>query len=127
MQARYYDPVIGRFYSNDPIGALEHMQSGNGTQGFNRFAYANNNPFKYIHPNGRKIKLITEEMNVFKFRKQYAEAKKQLEEAGEGSYLQELEDSETVITITDTSGFHDLSYDNNNINWDPTSGLKVDG
>jgi RHS repeat-associated protein len=20
MQARYYDPVIGRFYSNDPIG-----------------------------------------------------------------------------------------------------------
>ncbi|WP_250884057.1 RHS repeat-associated core domain-containing protein [Glaciecola sp. XM2] len=20
MQARYYDPVIGRFYSNDPVG-----------------------------------------------------------------------------------------------------------
>ncbi|MBT1449252.1 RHS repeat-associated core domain-containing protein, partial [Glaciecola sp. XM2] len=22
MQARYYDPVIGRFYSNDPVGVL---------------------------------------------------------------------------------------------------------
>jgi RHS repeat-associated protein len=46
MQARYYDPVIGRFYSNDPVGF-----SGN-PHSFNRYAYANNNPYKYTDPNG---------------------------------------------------------------------------
>jgi hypothetical protein len=29
MQARYYDLVIGRFYSNDPVNALGHMGRGN--------------------------------------------------------------------------------------------------
>ncbi len=46
MQARYYDPVIGRFYSNDPIGFRD-------VHSFNRYAYANNNPYKYIDPDGR--------------------------------------------------------------------------
>jgi RHS repeat-associated protein len=45
MQARYYDPVIGRFYSNDPVGF-------NGVHSFNRYAYANNNPYRYTDPNG---------------------------------------------------------------------------
>ena len=57
MQARYYDPVIGRFYSNDPVGALDHS---NIAHGFNRYAYANNNPYAYSDPDGqlpiRKIK-----------------------------------------------------------------------
>jgi len=52
MQARYYDPVIGRFYSNDPVGAVSHLGTSNGIHGFNRYAYANNNPYRYIDPNG---------------------------------------------------------------------------
>ncbi|WP_241973687.1 RHS repeat-associated core domain-containing protein [Aliidiomarina shirensis] len=52
MQARYYDPVIGRFYSNDPVGTLGHLSQGN-IQGFNRYAYANNNPYKYVDPDGK--------------------------------------------------------------------------
>jgi RHS repeat-associated protein len=28
MQARYYDPVIGRFYSNDPVDALAQINRG---------------------------------------------------------------------------------------------------
>jgi len=52
MQARYYDPVIGRFYSNDPVGTIGHMQRGNPIHGFNRYAYANNNPYKYTDPDG---------------------------------------------------------------------------
>ncbi|WP_080760027.1 RHS repeat domain-containing protein [Alteromonas macleodii] len=52
MQARYYDPVIGRFYSNDPVGTLEHLGGTGGIHGFNRYAYANNNPYKYTDPNG---------------------------------------------------------------------------
>ncbi len=50
MQARYYDPVIGRFYSNDPVGTLGHDSV---TNGFNRYAYANNNPYKYVDPDGK--------------------------------------------------------------------------
>ncbi len=46
MQARYYDPEIGRFYSNDPVGFSN-------SHNFNRFTYANNNPYKYIDPDGK--------------------------------------------------------------------------
>jgi len=48
MQARYYDPVIGRFYSNDPIG----YTARNPVMSFNRYMYVNNNPYKYTDPNG---------------------------------------------------------------------------
>ena len=52
MQARYYDPVIGRFYSNDPADVMEHIARGNHIHGFNRYTYANNNPYKYVDPDG---------------------------------------------------------------------------
>lgn len=55
MQARYYDPVIGRFYSNDPVEAATFISRGN-VQGFNRYAYANNNPYKYVDPDGKAPK-----------------------------------------------------------------------
>ncbi|WP_194866990.1 RHS repeat domain-containing protein [Pseudoalteromonas sp. PPB1] len=55
MQARYYDPVIGRFYSNDPVDTLGHFEAGNGAFGFNRYAYANNNPYKYVDPDGQIV------------------------------------------------------------------------
>jgi pyocin large subunit-like protein len=58
MQQRYYDPVIGRFYSNDPVDFMGHMQRGNPTMGFNRYAYANNNPYKYTDPDGRYIESL---------------------------------------------------------------------
>jgi len=48
MKARHYDPVIGRFYSNDPVGyGISNPMS------FNRYAYANNNPYLYNDPNGQ--------------------------------------------------------------------------
>ncbi|MCL1132690.1 polymorphic toxin type 24 domain-containing protein [Shewanella sairae] len=53
MQARYYDPLIGRFYSNDPVGTLGHLNGTQGIQGFNRYAYVNNNPYKYTDPDGK--------------------------------------------------------------------------
>ena len=48
MQARYYDPVIGRFYSNDPVGWTERSP----VHSFGRYTYANNNPYLYTDPNG---------------------------------------------------------------------------
>ena len=50
MKARYYDPAIGRFYSNDPVG----FTTSNPMM-FNRYAYANNNPYRYIDPNGKNF------------------------------------------------------------------------
>lgn len=52
MQARHYDPVIGRFYSNDPIDALSYLGGAAGIHGFNRYAYGNNNPYKFTDPTG---------------------------------------------------------------------------
>lgn len=48
MQQRYYDPLAGQFLSLDPVGV------DNGTGGnFNRYWYANNNPYRFIDPDGR--------------------------------------------------------------------------
>ncbi|MCF7516159.1 RHS repeat-associated core domain-containing protein, partial [Pseudoalteromonas sp. L7] len=58
MQARYYDPVIGRFYSNDPLDAMGHLSKGD-IHGFNRYAYANNNPYKYTDPDGLDAYLVS--------------------------------------------------------------------
>ncbi|MCL6310338.1 hypothetical protein GE543_12435 [Pseudomonas sp. SZ57] len=45
--ARYYNPIVGRFVSVDPEDVvIENIHS------FNRYAYANNNPYKYVDPDG---------------------------------------------------------------------------
>lgn len=46
--ARWYDPAIGRFMQADTIVPLQVQ----GTQAFDRYAYVNNNPLKYIDSNG---------------------------------------------------------------------------
>ncbi len=47
MGARYYDPVTGRFMGIDPKGVdPQNIHS------FNRYNYANNNPYKYVDPDG---------------------------------------------------------------------------
>jgi RHS repeat-associated protein len=50
MQARYYEPAVGRFLSGDPVGPAPEN-----TFSFNRYDYANNNPVKNIDPDGRNI------------------------------------------------------------------------
>lgn len=50
MNGRIYDPAIGRFYSPDPF-----VQSPGRTQGYNRFAYAFNNPLRYTDPSGEVV------------------------------------------------------------------------
>ncbi|MDT3322024.1 RHS repeat-associated core domain-containing protein [Shewanella sp. SP1S2-4] len=52
MQARYYDPLIGRFYINDPVDVMEHIDRGSPIHAYNRYTYANNNPYKYVDPDG---------------------------------------------------------------------------
>ena len=49
MNARLYDPLVGRFLSPDPF-----VQSPTKTQNFNRYSYVLNNPLKYTDPTGER-------------------------------------------------------------------------
>ncbi len=53
MNARLYDPALGRFLSPDP-----YVQAPDFTQNFNRYSYALNNPLKYNDSNGEFIGTI---------------------------------------------------------------------
>jgi len=46
--ARHYDPVLGRFLSIDPANIQFESPVT-----FNRYAYGNNNPHRYVDPDGR--------------------------------------------------------------------------
>ena len=47
MNARLYDPILGRFLSPDP-----YVQLPDNLQGFNRYTYGMNNPLCYVDENG---------------------------------------------------------------------------
>ncbi|WP_282269107.1 RHS repeat-associated core domain-containing protein [Stenotrophomonas sp. PS02298] len=51
MEQRYYDPQIGRFLSVDPVTAYSDP-----VDAFNRYWYANNNPYRFTDPDGRASK-----------------------------------------------------------------------
>ncbi len=50
MNARLYDPLVGRFLSPDP-----YVQDPGFSQSFNRYSYAFNNPLKYIDETGEFV------------------------------------------------------------------------
>lgn len=49
MQQRYADKIVGRMDSIDPVG-VDATTGAN----FNRYAYANDNPYRYTDPDGRQ-------------------------------------------------------------------------
>ncbi|WP_369975826.1 RHS repeat-associated core domain-containing protein [Xanthomonas bundabergensis] len=50
MQQRYYDPLVGRFLSADPVSASPKAGSN-----MNRYWYSNNNPYRFNDPDGRYV------------------------------------------------------------------------
>jgi RHS repeat-associated protein len=53
--ARWYNPKLGRFMGMDPVEAqAENLHS------FNRYAYANNNPYKFVDPDGQAAESVTD-------------------------------------------------------------------
>jgi RHS repeat-associated protein len=58
MRARYYDPMLGRFLSPDPLRFVE-----DNPMSFNRYDYANGNPYRYWDPDGREALPINVEGN----------------------------------------------------------------
>ena len=57
MQQRYYDPMVGRFLSVDPVGTNPATGAN-----FNRYWYANNNPYKFFDPDGRDSYLVSRKL-----------------------------------------------------------------
>ena len=68
MQQRYYDPQVGRFLSVDPM-AVETSNAFN----FNRYNYANNNPYKFTDPDGRFAGFFKGLKDFFKHPKEQAQ------------------------------------------------------
>jgi RHS repeat-associated protein len=50
---RYYDPQVARFMSVDPVAFVE-----DNTMSFNRYLYVNNNPYKYVDPDGEFLNFV---------------------------------------------------------------------
>jgi hypothetical protein len=50
LRARYYDPVVGRFWSKDPVPG-----SAINTQTINRYPYVTGNPLRYVDPTGEQL------------------------------------------------------------------------
>jgi RHS repeat-associated protein len=51
--ARYYDPVLCRFMGVDPVGFQE-----DNIHSFNKYAYGNNNPYRFIDPDGNQSRPV---------------------------------------------------------------------
>ena len=49
MQQRYYDPELGAFVSVDPVSAYSSP-----LEQFNRYRYANDDPYGFTDPDGRR-------------------------------------------------------------------------
>ncbi len=58
MHARYYDPYLGRFLSVDPVRSAKLGIP----QSWNRYAYARNNPLKFVDPDGREVTYANDHM-----------------------------------------------------------------
>ena len=68
MGARYYSPALGRFMGVDPAGVdVSNIHS------FNRYAYANNNPYRFIDPDGRVVEtaidIVSLGLSIAQFKK----------------------------------------------------------
>ncbi len=59
MGARYYMPTLGRFTGIDPKAFSPEQPHS-----LNRYAYGNNNPYKYVDPDGKIAETVWDAFNV---------------------------------------------------------------
>ncbi len=59
LRARYYDPEIGRFISRDPFSGYMAVPESQ-----NMYAYAHNNPVRFVDPSGECVETPWDVLNV---------------------------------------------------------------
>ncbi|MEW6108400.1 MAG: RHS repeat-associated core domain-containing protein [Nitrospirota bacterium] len=68
--ARYMSDRIGRFTSVDPVGPVDEKTGKvdekilTNPQKLNRYSYAINNPYRFVDPAGREVRLIARRFNI---------------------------------------------------------------
>lgn len=123
MQARYYDPVVGRFLSIDPVTPAE-----NPAEAFNRYWYANDNPYKYMDSDGREVEYAAGTADDFK--KNFAKAIKYLNAVGAAANFAKLQESKQVFLLQPaedrTNGYQTVyNSKTKTITWADKGGVKV--
>lgn len=119
MQQRYMDPQLGVFLSVDPVTAYEQPVGQ-----FNRYRYANGNPYRFTDPDGRIVKYAFE--GGATLRDGAAVLNHWMKSETISSELKQILLSDETYTIQfNRNG--DFGYDENKriISIDVTSGLRV--
>lgn len=123
MQQRYYDPQIGRFLSVDPVTAYSNPAGA-----FNRYWYANNNPYRFTDPDGREIKFPPGYPESFY--RNAATAIRYLQSGGAAGGVSELQMRPEVVFVRmaeDRTNAQQSNYDPNTrtITWADLGAIEV--
>jgi RHS repeat-associated protein len=124
MQQRYYDPQIGLFLSVDPVTAYS-----NPVGQFHRYRYANNNPYKFVDPDGREVRFAPGAPEDFY--RNAARAIRYLNRHGVATPIGTVHSRSEVVTVqpaADRTNAGQTNFDpkTNTITWADKGGLEVD-
>jgi RHS repeat-associated protein len=116
MQQRYYDPATLRFISTDPVSA--------DPLNFNRYWYANNNPYTFVDPDGREVRFSFQNgaspMDGAKTLAYLMGSRTAREE------ISQVHNSRETYTLSfDKAGTLSYDQETRTVTIDPTSGLRV--
>ena len=115
MLERSYANDIGRFLRPDPMQG-EYP-------GISPYAYANNNPLKYVDPDGNKLRFAPGTSS--EFRRHFASAVQYLNQHKRSARLARLERHESIVYIAETPKNSYYRPDRKTILWNPTRGIKT--
>ena len=112
--ARYYEPRLSLWMSVDPLEEKYYNSSS--------YAYCNNNPIRFIDPDGRKLLFASGTTEAFN--QKFRAAIMYLHEHNADGIIAQIDKSSTIIYITERVGEPSaFSETKKTIYWDPNMGV----